>query len=137
MTAETTLREAGRETLEAMLDLALAYRERADELNREAIGLAAEFAPDDLVAAVTAAADLLSPTSDGSGSLPPDDPGPSPTPAVGFIVTLTEPLNLGSGAQLWVRNETWGDLGVDVRHGGWGASWTPVREPAAFVEVAP
>lgn len=79
----------------------------------------------------------LQSTSDGSGSLPPDDPGPSPTPAVGFIVTLTEPLQLTAGAQLWVRRESWGDLGVDVRHGGWGASWTPVREPAAFVEVAP
>ena len=135
MTAETTLREAGRETLEAMLDLALAYRERADELNREAIGLAAEFAPDDLVAAVTAAADLLSPTSDGSGSLPPDDPGPSPTPpAVGFIVTLGDDVHFATNTQLWVRRDAWGALAVDSRPSP-SATWFPLAD--ATVEIAP
>ena len=120
-----------------MLDLALAYRERADELNREAIGLAAEFAPDDLVAAVTAAADLLSPTSDGSGSLPPDDPGPSPTPAVGFIVTAWENgVFLAEGAQLWVRRDASGAVAVDHRVNPW-ATWRPMADTAATAEEAP
>lgn len=68
-------------------------------------------------------------TTDGSGSLPPDDPGPSPTPAVGFIVTMD-----GDGTQFWVRRESWGALAVDYRPSRL-ASWFPLA--GATVEVAP
>ena len=71
-------------------------------------------------------------TSDGSGSLPPDDPGPSPTPDFGVIVTLAE--DLPAGTQLWVRHQ-FGELAVDERTGR--GSWGLGQFTGLTVEVAP
>jgi len=73
-------------------------------------------------------------TTDGSGSLPPDDPGPSPTP---FAVIVTTTEDIPAGYQLWVRCESWGELAVDSRPQHHGATWTPGRYNGLTVEVAP